>query len=113
MDADAAAADVVDAGAADAGSAAAEDAESVDADAELDAGGVAAAVAAAAAAPLELGACLGVVADPGAERKQPSLKSAVVGAGENRSDPALILLCAVNAARYGTPDRVRVTETVL
>jgi len=83
------AADAV-AGAADAGAAGAEsadaDAESADADAELDAGGAAAAAAAAAA---ERGVCLGVGADPGANRKQCNLKSAIVGAGENRSDPAL------------------------
>ena len=68
--------------------------------------------AAAAAAAAERGVCLGVDADPGAKRKQRSLKSAIVGAGEICSDPALSLLCAVNAARYGTLDRATVTETV-
>lgn len=72
----------------------------------------AAAAAAAGVAAAERGVCLGVGADPGAKRKQPSLKSAIVGAGEIRSDPALSLLCVVNAARYGTLDRARVTETV-
>jgi hypothetical protein len=106
---DADAADVVAeaAEAADAESADAEAAESADADAEsADADGAAAAAAA------ERGVCLGVGADPGAKRKQPSLKSAIVGAGENRSDPALSLLCAANAARYGALDRATVTKTV-
>ncbi len=71
--------------------------------------GWAAAVVEAAA---ERGVCLGVDADPGAKRQLPSLKSAIVGAGEIFSDPALSLLSAVNAVRYGTLDRARVTETV-
>jgi hypothetical protein len=98
VDADAVA--EVDAEAAAAESAAA--AADAELDAELDAGSAVAAVAAVAAAAAEGGVCLGVGADPGAKRKQRSLRSAIVGAGENCSDPALSLLCAVNAARYGT-----------
>jgi hypothetical protein len=101
------AADVVAGSASDAAESASDAA--TDADSDADAGGVAAAAVEAAA---HGGVCLGVGADPGAKRQLPSLKSAIVGAGEILSDPALSLLSAVNAVRYGTLGRARVTETV-